>query len=140
MSRLVFELDTTTPTYFCLDGESDQITPMKQDEIISACKEHNIFIGIPVASITSQSQPVNAAKVFLAAKNINRSSESLTKRSKFTNDIFLSRKLSKIFDDQSLQTNATFDPLHRRPFIGGIQQVHHLFVNSQKLRIIIESF
>ena len=139
-SRLVFELDITTPAYFCLDGESDQITPMKEDEIISVCREHNIIIGKPPASTTSQSQPLDAGKVFLSAKNINRGIKSPTKRCKFTNNIFLSRKLSKVLDDQSLRTNATFNPVHRRPFIEGIQQVHHLFINSLKPRIIIESF
>ena len=40
---LVFKFDTSTPAYFCLIGERDQISPMKEGEFISACQEHNII-------------------------------------------------------------------------------------------------
>ena len=51
-SRLVLKLDISAPAYFCLDGEGEQITSMKKDEIISVCKEHNMIIGKPPASTT----------------------------------------------------------------------------------------
>ena len=51
-SRLVLKLDISAPAYFCLDGEGEQIISMKEDEIISVCKEHNIIIGKPPASTT----------------------------------------------------------------------------------------
>ena len=43
-SRYIFVLDLCIPAYICLDGGSDQINSMKEEEVIAACTTHNIII------------------------------------------------------------------------------------------------
>ena len=88
-------IDLCIPAYFCLDGESDQIKPMKREEVISAFAKHNIIIGKPLASTTVQTQPLDAGKIFISAKKLNRVIKSPESRKKFTNDFFLQKSSPK---------------------------------------------
>ena len=65
--RKLYRIDLSVPAYFCLDGESDQINPMKEVRIIEICENVNIIIGKPPASTTSKTQPLDAGTIFLTA-------------------------------------------------------------------------
>lgn len=81
--RIHYSIDDSIPAYFCLDGESDQINPMREDDTIELCREHNIVIGKPPASTTSISQPLDVGKAFIGAKTINRGVKTASQRSAF---------------------------------------------------------
>ena len=100
-SRSVFKLDVSIPAYFCLDGKSDQINPMKNDAVIEAWTLHNIVIGKTPASTTAVTQPNDAGNTFKAARNVNRAIKSpeSQSRKKITNNFTLARKLMNVLDD-----------------------------------------
>ena len=52
-SRYIFVLNLCIPAYTCLDGVSDQINSMKEEEVIAACTTHNIIIRKPIYETTS---------------------------------------------------------------------------------------
>ena len=72
LCQVCSRLSDSIPAYFCLDGDSDQINPMREDDTIELYREHNIVIGKPPASTTSISQPLDVGKAFISAKTINR--------------------------------------------------------------------
>ena len=81
--RITYSIHDSIPAYFCLDGESDQINPMREDDTIELCREYNIVIGKLPASTTSISQPLDVGKDFVGAKTINRGVTTASERSAF---------------------------------------------------------
>ena len=101
---------------------------------------------LPVPHITlslesrSTNQPLQAGKVFTCAKNANWSIKSPESRKEFTDNGFLSKKPFKVFDDHLIDVKVKFNPLHKKLFIEGIQQVHYVIINSLGRRFIADSF
>ena len=81
--RIHYSIDDSIPAYFCFDGESDQINPMREDDTIELCREHSILIGKPPASTTSISQALDVGKAFIGAKTIDRGVKTASQRSAF---------------------------------------------------------
>ena len=90
---------------------------------------------MPLASTTAQTLPLDAGKIFISAKKLNRVIKSPESRKTFTNDFFL----IKVPDDHLINATVKFNALHRKPFIEGIQQLHYTLTNSLKRRFIVDS-
>ena len=138
-SRTIYKIDLSVPAYFWLDGESDQINPLKEKRVIEICEEFNIIIGKPPASTTSKTQPLDAGTVFLSAKNINRGLRKPEDKNKYM-DSAMSDTLKKVIIEHEARIGHPFPAAHKNLLTNGVQQVRYLLVNSMQPKRIKDSF
>ena len=134
--RMLHNISVTVPVYFTLDGEDVQIKPMESAAIQNICKELNIIIGKPPASITSISQPCDAGKVFMSSKTKNKH----LKRVQNIAEAAMKTQLREVIRKHDVMTGKKFKPHHIKAFIRGIQIVQHILQTTLCKDIVSDSF
>ena len=137
--RVKYNLQLSEPAYFCLDGESDQINPLKETAILKLCEDHNIIIGKPPASTTAITQPLDRGSAFKGAKAKKKSLKGPEDKEKYM-EITMTDLLKKMITSHEVVTGKKFQNSHKSLLISGLQQVRYLLGTTLTPQTLIKSF
>jgi hypothetical protein len=134
--RIRFDISNDVPVYFCLDGEDTQLKPLKSDEIVKLCKEHNIIIGKPPASTTSVTQACDAGPVFKAGKTKKKHLKTIKEVLEHT----MTQRLTEVLKKHQSIVGKKMKSHHIQSAINGIQVVQYILQTTLRKDMIVQSF
>ena len=134
--RIRYDIDSTVPSYFTLDGEDTQIKPLQTPTMAALCEEHNIVIGKPPASTTSITQTCDAGKCFLSSKTKKRNMKSVAEVLEKT----MSERLRAMITLHETKIGGKLPSHHVKSCIEGLQVVQYILQTTLRRDIIVESF